>query len=95
MIKKTYDRIIELSKDHKQITLPDSRYYRRHGEFYPSVTYVLNSYPKGRHFEDWLKKVGYSADWIVKKSGEEGTAVHLLIEKYFDGKELKYLNEHG
>ena len=95
MIKKTYDRIIELSEDHKQITLPDSRYYRRHGEFYPSVTYVLNSYPKGRHFEDWLKKVGYSADWIVKKSGEEGTAVHLLIEKYFKGKELKYLNEHG
>ena len=87
MIKKTYNRIIELSDDHKQITLPDSRYYRRHGEYYPSVTYVLQAYPKGKHFEDWLKKVGYSADWIVKKAGEEGTATHLLIEKY--------LNEHG
>ena len=95
MIKKTYNRIIELSDDHKQITLPDSRYYRRHGEFYPSVTYVLNSYPKGKYFEDWLKKVGYSADWIVKKASEEGTATHLLIEKYFKGKKLKYLNEHG
>ena len=95
MIKKTYDRIIELSDDHKQITLPDSRYYRRNGQYYPSVTYVLQSYPKGKHFEDWLKKVGYSADWIVKKASEEGNAVHLMIEKYFKGKELNYLNEHG
>ena len=82
MIKKTYNRILEISDDHKQITLPDSRYYRRNGEFYPSVTYVLGTYPKGKHFEDWLKKVGYSADWIKKKASEEGTAVHLLIEKY-------------
>ena len=81
MIKKTYNRILDISDDHKQITLPDSRYYRRNGEFYPSVTYVLNSYPKGKHFEDWLKKVGYSADWIVKKSGEEGNAVHLFSDE--------------
>ena len=33
MIKKTYKRIIELSDDHKQITLPDSRYYISHGEY--------------------------------------------------------------
>jgi hypothetical protein len=40
MIKKSYDRILEISDDHKQITLPDSRYYRRNGEYYPSVTYI-------------------------------------------------------
>jgi hypothetical protein len=34
-------------------------------------------------------------DWVVKKASEEGTAVHLLIEKYFEGKELNYLNEKG
>ena len=95
MIKKSYNRILEVSDDHKQITLPDSRYYRRNGEYYPSVTYVLGSYPKGKHFEDWLKKVGYSADWIVKKAGEEGNAVHLLIEKYFNDEELNYLDEKG
>ena len=44
---------------------------------------------KANIFEDWLKKVGYSADWIVKKASEEGTATHLLIEKYFEGKEIK------
>ena len=95
MIKKSYDRILEVSDDHKQITLPDSRYYRRNGEFYPSITYVLNCYPKGKHFQDWLKKVGHSADWIVKKASEEGTAVHELIEEYFEGKEMNFLNDYG
>jgi len=95
MIKKSYNRILEISKDHKQITLPDSRYYRRNGEFYPSVTYVLNCYPKGKHFEDWLKRHGYTADYVVKKAAEEGTAVHELIEEYFEGNEMRYLNDKG
>ncbi len=64
-IKKSYNRILEVSDDAKQITLPDSRYYRRNGEYYPSITYVLGYYPKGKFFEDWLKKVGYSAEHIV------------------------------
>ena len=57
-IKKAYNRILEVSDDAKQITLPDSRYYRRNGEYYPSITYVLGYYPKGKFFEDWLKKEG-------------------------------------
>lgn len=95
MIKKSYNRILEVSEDYKQITLPDSRYYRRNGEFYPSVTYVLNCYPKGKHFEDWLKRHGYTADYVVKKAAEEGTAVHELIEEYFEGNEMRYLNDKG
>ena len=93
-IKKHYGRILEISDDHKQITLPDVRYYQRNGEYYPSVTYVLSHYPKGKFFEDWLKKVGYSADYIVKKASEEGTQVHEMIEAYLNGEELKFL-EHG
>lgn len=95
MIKKSYNRILEISKDHKQITLPDSRYYRRNGEFYPSVTYVLQAYPKGKHFEDWLKRHGYTADYVARKAAEEGTATHELIEEYFEGHEMKYLNDKG
>jgi len=91
-IKKSYNRILEISEDSKQITLPDARYYRRNGKYYPSITYVLSYYPKGRHFQDWLKKVGYSADWIVKKAGEEGTQVHEMIEDYLNGKELQFLS---
>jgi len=94
IIKKSYNRILEISEDAKQITLPDSRYYRRNGKYYPSITYVLSCYPKGKHFQDWLKKVGYSADWIVKKAAEEGTQVHEMIEDYLNGKELNFL-QHG
>ena len=94
-IKKSYDRILEISEDAKQITMPDSRYYRRNGEYYPSVTYVLSYYPKGKFFEDWLKKVGYSSDYIVKKAGEEGTQVHEMIEAYLNGEELNFLNSYG
>ena len=91
-IKKSYNRILEISADSKQITLPDSRYYRRNGEYYPSITYVLGTYPKGKFFEDWLKKVGYSAEYIVRKAGEEGTQVHEMIEDYLNGKELNFLS---
>lgn len=94
-IKHSYNRILEISDDHKQITLPDSRYYRRNGNYYPSVTYVLSYYPKGKYFEDWLKKVGYSAEYIVKKAAEEGTQVHEMIEEYLNGNEVNFLNQQG
>jgi hypothetical protein len=94
-IKHSYDRILEISDDHKQITLPDSRFYRRNGSYYPSVTYVLSYYPKGKFFEDWLKKVGYASEYIVKKASEEGTQVHEMIEEYLNGNEVNFLNQHG
>ena len=94
-VKKKYNRILEISDDAKQITLPDSRYYRRNGAYYPSVTYVLSYYPKGKFFEDWLKKVGYSADYIVRKASEEGTQVHEMIEAYLNNEELNFLSSSG
>jgi hypothetical protein len=94
-IKKSYDRILEISDDAQQITLPDSRYYRRNGNYYPSVTYVLGYYPKGKFFENWLKQVGFSADFIVKKAAEEGTQVHELCEAYLNGEELNFLDDRG
>jgi len=94
-VKKSYDRILEISEDAKQITMPDSRYYRRNGKYYPSVTYVLSSYPKGKHFEKWLKQMGTSADYIVKKAAEEGTQVHEMCEAYLNGEELNFLTPSG
>jgi len=78
-IKYVNNRILEISEDSKQITLPDSRYYRRNGEYYPSITHVLGSYPKGKHFEEWLKNMGRSADYIVRKAAEDGTKVHEMM----------------
>ena len=95
MIKKSYQRLLEISDDYQQVTMPDSRYYRRNGNYYPSITHVLSSYPKGKYFEDWLKKVGYSAEWIVKKAAEEGTLVHEMIEDWLNGKEITFLYDNG
>jgi len=94
-IKHSYNRILEVSDDAKQITMPDSRYYRRNGKYYPSITYVLGSYPKGKFFEDWLKKVGYSSEYIVRKASEQGTQTHEMIEDYLNGKELNFLSPSG
>ena len=95
IIKKQYQRVLQISDDAKQITLPDSRYYRRNGEYYPSITYVLQYYPKGKYFEDWLKQVGNNADHIVKKAAEEGTQVHEMCEAYLNGEELNFLSPSG
>jgi hypothetical protein len=94
-VKKSYNRILEISEDAQQITLPDSRYYRRNGKYYPSVTYVLSYYPKGKFFENWLKQVGFASDYIVKKAAEEGTQVHELCEEYLNGAELNFLSTTG
>ena len=94
-IKQSYNRILEISEDAKQITMPDSRYYRRNGKYYPSITYVLQYYPKGKFFEDWLKKVGYASEHIVRKAGEQGTETHEMIEDYLNGKELNFLSTSG
>ena len=67
MIKKSYNRILDISDDHKQITLPDSRYYRRNGEYYPSITYVLNAYPKGKYLRTGLKKLDIAPNILLKK----------------------------
>lgn len=91
-IKTPYNRILKISEDSQQITMPDSRYYLRNGEYYPSITYVLQYYPKGKFFEDWLKQVGNNADYIVKKSAEDGTKVHSMIEDYLNGEELNFLS---
>ncbi len=95
LIKNSYKRILEVSDDAKQITMPDSRYYQRNGDFYPSVTYVLGYYPKGKYFEDWFKKVGYASEYIVRKASEEGTLVHEMAEEYLNGEELKFLDDYG
>jgi|TARA_R110000851_G_scaffold148990_2_gene289441 hypothetical protein len=95
VLKNSYKRILEVSEDAKQITMPDSRYYQRNGEFYPSITYVLGAYPKGKFFEDWLKKVGYASEHIVRKASDQGTETHEMIEDYLNGKELNFLSKSG
>ena len=90
------NRIIEADPSAKQITILDSRYYRRkEGVYYPSVTYVLSYFPKDKFFESWIKDVGHNADLIMRRAGDEGTQVHQAIEKYLTGEEIVWIEENG
>ena len=80
--KKNVKRILEVDNDSKQVNFLDNRFYKRNNEYYPSVTSILSYFPKGKFFENWLKDVGHNADFIARKSAEEGTQTHSLIEKY-------------
>ena len=71
--KKKYNRILQISEDAQQITLPDARYYKRNGEYYPSITYVLGYYPKGKHFEEVATQLAYQnkrlGAWVTGSYG--------------------------
>ena len=93
IIKKANFPKQEYNRDFKQITTNDSRFYEDGNKTYPSVTYVLSYYPKGKNFEDWLKKVGYASDFIAKKAADEGTLVHNLAERYLRGDKIDLMDE--
>jgi hypothetical protein len=95
IIKHTYNRILEISDDYQMVTLPNSRYYRRNGKYYPSITHVLSCFPKGKKYEEWLKNMGRSADYIVKKAAEDGTKVHEMVEQYLNGNPLNFLDKNN
>ena len=71
--------------DAQQITFLDQRFYRLGDNFYPSVTTVLNAFPKGEFFERWLKENGDEADTIRDDAGRRGSIVHRLTEDYDNG----------
>jgi len=88
-------RIVEYTEDNKQINILDSRFYRRNGKYYPSVTSILNYFPKNQFFHSWLKDVGHNSDIIASKAAAEGTAVHNAIESFLNGDEINWLDDYG
>ena len=83
-------------KEAHQINYLDERFYTNDGEtFYPSVTTVLEVYPKGYFFNQWLKDLGMNADEVLRRAGEVGSNVHEGIESYLKGNELKWMLDNG
>lgn len=67
----------------------DERFYTKDGKtFYPSVTTVLDVYPKGFGYIQWLKDMGSNAGEVLARAGEQGTKVHNAIEMYLNGEEV-------
>jgi hypothetical protein len=81
----------------KRIEVLDERFYKSKIEdkYYPSVTTILEAYYKGYGFNEWLKQVGYNADEIMRKAGEQGTNVHNMIEAYLQGFKISWIDENN
>jgi hypothetical protein len=88
-------RIVEYSADNKQINVLDQRFYRRNEEYYPSVSSILNYFPKNQFFHSWLKDVGHNSDIIAAKAAAEGTQVHNAVESFINGNEINWIDEYG
>lgn len=73
----------EVEKNILQITLDEERWYERDGEFYPSITFILDKYPKDIGFQKYLVSLG---SWeqgrqVLQNAGERGGKVHAGIEQ--------------
>jgi PD-(D/E)XK nuclease superfamily len=78
----------------QQINFLDDRFYKFEGPeetlWYPSVTNILGSYPKGQQFQEWLKQVGFNAGEIASKAAESGSKIHNAIDTYLKGFNLTW-----
>lgn len=78
----------------QRIQVLDERFYSRDNEnFYPSVTTVLQVYPKGYGYEKWLKENGDDADSILKEAGEQGSKVHDGIDQIIKGEQVMWTHQ--
>lgn len=78
-----------------RIEFTDARFYKTENGFVPSVTTILEAYPKDASYFKWLKDVGSDADNIRDEAGRRGSVVHELTEKYDGGEECELINEYG
>lgn len=85
-----------LDREAKQVNVLDERFYTLDNKtFVPSVTTVLQSYPKGSFFEKWLMDTGRNAEKIKEEAGIAGTNVHNAIEQFLKGLPLVLIDENG
>lgn len=79
--------------DNNKIELLDARFYEYEGNYFPSVTTILDAYPKSPAFYEWLKVAGEKADEIRDQFGKRGSVVHNLTEQYDKGNQVSLLND--
>jgi hypothetical protein len=85
---------IDLHKNRIEFT--DSRFYLTdQGTYVPSVTTVLEAFPKDASYFKWIKEVGGDADQIRDEAGRRGSTVHELTERYDSGEEVQFLGKSG
>lgn len=81
-----------------RIEFLDNRFYLTNDEetpYVPSVTTILEAFPKTAEYYQWLKKVGEDADNIRDEAGRRGSVVHQLTEQYDMGEECTLISPSG
>lgn len=82
--------------DGDRIQFLDSRFYQvAPGHYVPSVTTILDAFPKGPAYYEWLKKHGQDADEIRDEAGRRGSTVHKLTEDFDNGMECALMYDDG
>jgi hypothetical protein len=82
--------------DAERIQFLDSRFYRTaSGAYVPSVTAILEAYPKGAQYYEWLKRNGQDSDEIRDEAGRRGSVVHEATEALDQGAELSLMTDEG
>lgn len=96
IITKLSSKNYSIDLHNNRIDFLDNRFYiTESGQYVPSVTSILDCYPKPAAFYDWLKKVGEDADQIRDEAGDRGSTVHKLTEQFDAGEEVKLMDENG
>lgn len=87
---------VMIDHDAGMITFTDQRFYKTpDGGYVPSVTTILNAYPKDPQFYEWLKKNGENADDIRDEAAFNGSIIHQLCDRYNKGETVDLLDPDG
>ena len=95
-ITKLGNRAFLVDEEANRIQFLDSRFYQcADGSMVPSVTTILEAWPKGHQYEQWLKKHGEDADDIRDEAGRRGSTVHNLTETLDYGGTVSMMDADG
>lgn len=72
-----------------RIEYAEEHWYEIDGQYYPSVTMILDVIAKGYGYDEWLKSVSLNASYIARIAADKGTRIHRAIEQITMGEKIK------
>lgn len=73
----------------------DQRFYTADNiNYYPSVTTILEVYPKGAGFTQFLKDLGNNSEQVVQRAAEQGTKIHDCLDRMIKGETIEWQDQY-